>query len=141
MTWLWRRCHRQDAVRAASASGRWTPALEAHASICPTCRDIRTVTTALSSPLAATPVPVDLALLWLRARNASQVAAAARASRILTTVQIAGAGLVLAVCASFLRWPDSQSAINSPDPTTLFLMGGALMTVAALWLSRWATRP
>ncbi len=125
----------------ASATGRWTPALEAHAAACPTCRDVKTVTSALAAPFAASSLAIDPVLLWARARHAAHVAAAARMSRILTTTQVLAASLVLAVFISFFRWPDVQPTASAPDTNTLLVAGGMLLTAATVWLSRWATRP
>ncbi|HEY6358279.1 MAG TPA: hypothetical protein VIX35_08535 [Vicinamibacterales bacterium] len=125
----------------ASATGRWTPALEAHAAACPMCRDVKTVTSALAAPLAASPLTIDPVLLWARARHAAHVAAAARMSKILTTTQVLAAALVLAVFVYFFRWPDVQPAARPPDTNTLLVAAGALLTAATVWLSRWATRP
>jgi hypothetical protein len=125
----------------ASATGRWTPVLEAHAAACPTCREVKAVTSALAAPFAASPLAIDPVLLWARARHAAHVAAAARMSRILTTTQLVAASLVLAVFISFFRWPDVQPAPSAPDTNTLLVSAGALLTAATVWLSRWATRP
>jgi hypothetical protein len=137
----WGGCSRQDAVRVASATGRWTPALEAHAATCPTCRDVKTVTSALAAPLVAAPLTIDPVLLWARARNAAQIAAGARIARILTTAQVMAASLLLVVVIYFFRWPALEPATGAPDPNTLLVAGGVLLTAATVWLSRWATRP
>lgn len=137
----WRGCPRQDAVRVASATDRWTPALEAHAAACPACRDVKAVASALAAPLAARPLTIDPVLLWARARNAAEVAAGARMARILTTAQVLAASLVLVVLVYFFRWPVVQPETSAPDPNTLLVAGGVLLTAATVWLSRWATRP
>lgn len=142
-----RRCAREDAVRAASASGRWTPALTVHASVCATCREVKTVTEALAAPLATSAPAVNPVVLWARARQASNVATAARMARILTAAQMLSASVVLvllisaAVVVALSGTPQNSSTRAFSGMAEMALGAGVLLTGAAVWLSRWATRP
>ncbi len=133
-------CPRQDAVRRATAAGQWTPALEAHVTICASCRDVRLVTSALAAPIPTRPTPIDPAIVFARARQAARIAAAARMSRVLFLGQIASAMVILVVILAAAQWPVDDITAGVPDTTTLWCLGGALLTAATAWMVRWSTR-
>ena len=141
-----RSCNREEAVRLAAASGRWTPALEAHAAICTSCGEVKTVTEALAAPLLLPAQAVNPVIVWARATQAAQLATAARMSRILTVTQILAASIVLVVLvggAALVALTGSHDQpTGSPSGVAELAMAAAvLLTGATLWVSRWATRP
>ncbi len=133
-------CPRQDAVRVATAAGQWTPALEAHVTICASCRDVRLVTSALAAPIPPRATPVDPVIVFARARQAARIAAAARMSRVLLVGQIVSGAVILAIILAASLWPVGDVQIDAPDPTTLWCVGGVVLTAATAWTVRWSTR-
>lgn len=142
-----RRCAREEAVRIASASGRWTPALTVHASVCPVCGEIKTVTEALAAPLTGKAQAVNPVIVWARARQAADLGAAARMARILTVTQILTASVVLVVLVgatllvALSGSPQNSSTVAASTTVEMAVVAGVALAGASVWLSRWAARP
>lgn len=134
----WRACHREGDVRRASATGRWTPALEGHVAVCERCHDVRTVTRALATPIESQPVLVDPAVLWARARATAHVRAMARVDRVLTLSQIIVAAIAVTGVAVAARVLDMPTDVASSDVTSLVVAGGVAITVATALVLRGA---
>jgi hypothetical protein len=132
-------CQREDAVRRATAAGQWTPALEAHVTVCVSCREVRLVASALAAPIQPRPAAIDPAIVFARARQAARIAAAARMSRVLFMGQIASAMVIVAVIVAASQWPVGDVNIGVPDTITLWCLGGALLTAATAWMVRRTT--
>jgi predicted anti-sigma-YlaC factor YlaD len=133
-------CPREDAVRRATAAGQWTPALEAHITVCGSCRDVRLVTSALASPIPPRATPVDPVIVFARARQAARIATAARMSRVLLVGQIGSAVVIVGVILAAAQWPVGDVSASVSDTTTVWCLGGALLTAATAWMVRWSTR-
>jgi len=133
-------CDREDEIRRATAAGQWTPALEAHVTVCPSCRDVQLVTGALAAPIPPRTAPMNPALVFARARQAASIAAAARMSRILTFAQIGGAAAIVVILGAAYRWPVADDAPRLSDVTTLWALSGVAVTAATAWIVRRSTQ-
>ncbi len=98
------------------------------------------MTSALAAPIPPRATPVDPVIVFARARQAARIAAAARMSRVLLIGQIASAMVIVAVIVAASQWPVGDVNIGAPDTTTLWCLGGALLTAATAWMVRWSTR-
>jgi hypothetical protein len=101
-------CRHEREVQQAASSGRWTSALREHASTCPSCREVATVTASLQGEAARVPHRVAPGILWAKARHRRRERAETLASRILTGGQIAigvaGTGVVAYLGARLDLW-------------------------------------
>jgi hypothetical protein len=135
---LWRSCAREDDVRKATISGRWTPALEGHLAACGRCEEVHTVTRALASPMQHTPTVIDPRVLFARARATAQVRAMARVEWVLTLSQVGLAALAVAglvVVAPILGIATDGGGSDLP---MLAISGGVMLTITAALAARWA---
>lgn len=133
-----RGCDREDDVRRASATGRWTPALEGHVAVCDRCHDVRTVTRALATPIHRQAVLVDPAVLWARARATADVRAIARVDRVLTLSQIVVAAIAVIGVSVAARVLDVPADSGGSDVTSLMIAGGVVLTATTAVVLRWA---
>jgi hypothetical protein len=92
---IWPGCRRESEVHAAARSGRWTPALRAHAEACRHCADVALATAALAAAPAPRALPGDPQVLWMQARLVRRLHAQAQISRVIAVAQ-AAIGLVVA---------------------------------------------
>lgn len=124
-------CPRERAVTMASAAGRWTEELRAHAASCRHCREAALVASAFGAESIKPPAGISPSTIWLRARLARRQRAEAQVSRILTGAQIAigslVAGAFVAVGRQINWWtPGADAAI----PASLVALVGVLMVAA-----------
>jgi len=112
---MMRRCAREHETWAASASGRWTPALSAHTARCVTCADVRLVTEALTTTGAPMPASTDPAVLWWCARYMRRLRIVSRIERVTTIGRLAVAGAALAAAGSLVDWPAALALIERPS--------------------------
>lgn len=137
-------------VQQASASGRWTAALVAHAKTCRACAEVRLVTEALAAgparPRPMTRGAIDPALLFARARANRRLRAEAQMSLVTMVTQVAVLALVLGVVIYFVpvptAWPDGWSwpsvSLALPEDARAWMYGGAALVMASIFmLSRW----
>ncbi len=100
----WRCSRESDTARAASA-GDWPEGLRAHAAACPVCRDVALVAGALRRDrryLPADPPPAAAGRIWWMARIRARRAAAERALRPITVMELAALAAMAPVAAGAL---------------------------------------
>lgn len=100
-----RGCAREREIWGASASGRWTSALEAHARDCAPCAEVRLVTETLRAAAAPVPAAVDAGVLWFCARHIRRARAMSRMEMVAAAGQISALLVVLGVTLSLVDWP------------------------------------
>jgi len=137
------RCARQDDVRQAAVTGRWTNELGAHARACRTCGEVALVTAALSdsSTHAAARPPVTIApvRLWAEAQQARRLRAEAIASRLVAGVQITTAALVVGALA-FVGAQVDFRALVSGNGNTVLVSATAALLLAAMGVTSWLSQ-
>jgi len=139
-----RTCAREDAVRLAATSGRWTPALQSHADGCRTCGEVRTLASMLGAAPAGPPSRLNAKMIWQRARHARRRRAEEMASRIMTIGQIGSGAIGLVLLAYFASRAEFWPAMQSAGATTAVLpwLAGAVALTAGSMLAmfRWLSR-
>ena len=100
----WRCSRESDTARAASA-GEWPDGVRAHAAGCPICRDVALVAGALRRDprhLPADLPPAAAGRIWWMARIRARRAAAQRALRPITVMELAAMAAMALVAAGAL---------------------------------------
>jgi hypothetical protein len=137
-----RRCPRERESHAAAASGRWTPALAAHARECRACGDVRLVAAVLQSAPPGPAPRADPRTLWVSARHARRLTAEARVSFIVMAAQVsvlaAALGALLSLVPSIATQLPVMLAIRT-DAVVVIGSGIAFALVTA-GLMRWMSR-
>ena len=124
-------CAREHETWQASASGRWTPALEAHARDCNACADVRIVTEVLATVPSPPPTNMAPSAIWFCARHIRRVRAMTRIELISLFGQLAALAVITGAALSFVDWPAVWAAAASvPAPAWAGL--GALVAAAGV---------
>lgn len=132
MSWLG--CPREREVQEATAAGRWTADLRAHAATCRPCADVALAVTVLAAPIPGRPIAADPAVLWNQARLSRRLRAEAQVSRLVTGVQMAiGLALIAALVYASARsemWtaiPVAGAGLAAIAAGTGLLLGGMMV--------------
>jgi hypothetical protein len=140
-----RRCAQEHETWAASASGRWTPALSEHAARCAPCADVRLVTEALTTTGAPMPASTDPSVLWWCARYMRRLRIVSRIERVTAVGQLTTVGAALAVAGSFVDWPAVLALVAWPTAAYGKVWMVALPVImamtAVLLVFRWRELP
>ena len=138
-----RRCRSEQDVHGAAMTGRWTPALLAHAKRCDVCGDIRLVASALQAASPASLPTADPRVLWTSARHARRFAVEARISFVVMTAQVLVLVAALSALLSFVNWQTLRTWATWRVPVEGNVWTYGAMAVGALALfgvSRWVVR-
>ena len=100
-------CRRERDVRRAAASGEWTDELRAHAASCADCDAAASVAPWMAR-FAAVPdrehILPDPSVVWLKAQLMRNIVVAERATRPMTSLQMAAYLIVAACWAGLMTW-------------------------------------
>jgi len=134
-------CAREDDVRVASVTGRWTSALESHAAACDVCRNVRLVAEALVSPSVPAPSSIEPRSVFGVARRVRRLHVESKISLIVTAAQAIALAAVVAVLLSFVNWRTIWPAWPvKPDADTWIYATAGLAIAAVFGVSRWLTQ-
>jgi hypothetical protein len=134
-------CAFEDDVSRASVSGRWTTALESHATVCSVCRDVRLVAEALVSPPIQPPTSIEPRSVFACARRVRRLHVESKISLIVTTAQAIALAAIVAVLLSFVNWTTIWPAWpGRPDADTWIYATAGLAIAAVFGVSRWLTQ-
>jgi hypothetical protein len=117
-------CERESAVQRALDEGRWSDELREHAASCPCCSDLVLVAEFLrqqrDSVEVDAPLP-DSSFIWWRAQLQARVAAADRATRIITLLQRFAicCGALLALLGAHQLWPQIKGWLSVLKPDSI----------------------
>lgn len=124
-------CAHEHETWQASASGRWTPALEAHARECASCADVRIVTETLATASSPAPTAMAPSAIWFCARHIRRVRAMTRIELVSLFGQLAALAVITGAALSFVDWPAVWAAAEAvPAPAwagLVALVTGALV--------------
>jgi hypothetical protein len=126
----------RDVVRAA-ATDAWPEALRMHVRSCEECEAAAAVAPWMSSfaenDYRAQPLP-DPAVLWLKAHLLQSTAAVERASRPITTLQIAAYLIIAAGWAALMtvKWNSIQSWLHGFTPTAMVARAAGAGSAASI---------
>ena len=124
-------CAREHETWQASASGRWTSALEAHARDCGACAEVRVVTEALIPGSSPAPTTMAPSAIWFCARHIRRVRAMTRIELVSLFGQLAALAVITGAALSFVDWTAVWTAAAAvPGPAWAGL--GALLAAAGV---------
>ena len=129
-----RGCTREHETWQASASGRWTPALEAHVRDCAACAEVRIVTEALVPGSSPPPTAMAPSAIWFCARHIRRVRAMTRIELVSLFGQLAALAVITGAVLSFVDWPTVWTAAAAVPATAW--AGLAVVVAAAGFLGR-----
>lgn len=127
-------CAREHETWQASASGRWTPALEAHARDCTACAEVRIVTEALVPGSSAVPTGMAPSAIWFCARHIRRVRAMTRIELVSLFGQLAALAVITGAVLSFVDW-NAVWTIAAATPAAAFA-GLVALVAGAIFVGR-----
>ena len=132
-------CAHEHDTWQASASGRWTPALETHARDCASCAEVRIVTEALATGSSPAPTTMAPSAIWFCARHIRRVRAMTRIELVSLFGQFAALAVISGALLSFVDW-NAVWSIAAAAPAPAWAGLAALVAGAVLVARSWSER-